>query len=307
MTKATVLYLSANMMNYRSSSYQQDVMDELARQANVFFYGPGFPDYDINDSIDDVLAKAAFDPHSIILGHSWLNDEAGAEVDPHPKLGLANTDIRKIAILNKEYVNLNAKLDYVRASACDVAFTHHHDVAEYSRETGIKFVFWPFAYAHRRYSYDGKKKSVDVAFIGILQNPNKHSRQSDVRVRIMKEFFWCIGDLPVAKRKQYSGLCIAWNAHPRSNNLFSYSVLGRIFNEHRYRYLEQDEYCELQRTTKIYINTLSPIGIVSPRYFESMAAKTLVFCEESDLYRNIFPQDVYVTYKNDLCLFCKSF
>jgi len=31
-----------------------------------------------------------------------------------------------------------------------------------------------------------------------------------------------------------------------------------------------------------------------------MASRTLVLCEESSLYSNIFPKDVYVTFKNDL-------
>ena len=77
------------MKYYVSASYQQDVMDELTRQAQVYFYGPGFNSYDIKDSIDDVLAKIPFDPDVIILGHAWLNDTDGSEVDPHPQLKLA--------------------------------------------------------------------------------------------------------------------------------------------------------------------------------------------------------------------------
>ena len=45
------------MGGYQSASYQQDVMDELSKQAQTFFYGPGFSGYDTNDSIDDVLAN----------------------------------------------------------------------------------------------------------------------------------------------------------------------------------------------------------------------------------------------------------
>ena len=59
-----IVYLSRNMKIYGWVSYQQDVMDELARQAEVFFYGPGFEGYDEGDSIDGVLAKAPFHSHT---------------------------------------------------------------------------------------------------------------------------------------------------------------------------------------------------------------------------------------------------
>ena len=36
-----IVYLSKNMGGYQSSSYQQDVMDELSKHANVFFMAQG--------------------------------------------------------------------------------------------------------------------------------------------------------------------------------------------------------------------------------------------------------------------------
>ena len=48
------------------------------------------------------------------------------------------------------------------------------------------------------------------------------------------------------------------------------------------------------------LNTLSPRGLVSPRYFESMASNALVFCEESSNYQHLFPEDCYVSFRSDL-------
>ena len=68
----------------------------------------------------------------------------------------------------------------------------------------------------------------------------------------------------------------------------------------RYRYFSPQDYCKMQKKTKIYLNTLSPISLVSPRYFESMASRAMVLCQESDVYERIFPDSCYVTFKTDL-------
>ena len=69
-----IIYLSRNMENY-SAIIQQDVMDELARIADVYFYGPGFPNYNINDDIYEIIAKSSFKPDIIALSATedlWL-------------------------------------------------------------------------------------------------------------------------------------------------------------------------------------------------------------------------------------------
>ena len=289
------------MKLYRSASYQQDVMDELARQAKVYFYGPGFSGYDIKDSIEDVLVKTPFDPDAIVIGHRWIFDD-GEKVDPHPNLKLKKTSIPKVVILNKEYRCLDAKLDYIKKNDFDMAFTHHHDVDRYSEITGIEFTFWPFAFDHRSFSYDGEKKTIDVAFSGVLQNLNKNANQSDIRVKILKELFITMFDIPILKRKAFKNIEIFWNSISRNK---AGRYLSRLLNKRQY--LKSDDYAKMMRKTKIYINTLSPMGLVSPRFFECMASQALIFCEESELYQNIFTDDLYVTYKKDLSDFREKF
>jgi hypothetical protein len=283
------------MKGYESASYQQDIMEELARQAEVFFYGPGFNNYDIKDSIDDVLVKAPFDPDTIILGHAWLGDKDDSEVDPHPRLQLSKTTIPKSVILNKEYTNLDAKLGYIKRNHFDVGFTHHHDTDRYSEVTGTEFTFWPFAYDSERFKYSNGKKTIDVGFSGVLQNLNKDANQTDIRIKIMKHFYVTMFDVPISKRKAFKDIEIFWNSIAR-NKIGKY--LSYMLNKQQY--LSATDYARMMRKTKIYINTLSPMGLISPRFFECMASKSLVFCEESSLYSNIFPDDLYVVFSSDL-------
>ena len=93
-------------------------------------------------------------------------------------------------------------------------------------------------------------------------------------------------------------MIIFWNSiSPKKAGLYLNILLGKR------KYLNDAEYAALMQNSKLFINTLSPMGLVSPRFFECMASGALVFCEESELYQNIFPDDTYVTFKSNLSNF----
>ena len=48
------------MQDYKSASYQFEVMNELSKQEKVCFYGPGFDGYNSNDTFNEVKAKVPF-------------------------------------------------------------------------------------------------------------------------------------------------------------------------------------------------------------------------------------------------------
>ncbi|MEX1013847.1 MAG: glycosyltransferase [Candidatus Paceibacterota bacterium] len=286
------------MEEYKSAMYQNDVIQELERQANVVFYGPGFDLYNISDSINNILSKISFVPDWIIVGHSWLVDSPNDNVDPHPNLELGSCIIPKAMILNKEYTNLNQKLEWIRNNNFSVIFTHHHDVDSYQKSTNTNVVFWPFAFNKKivkpSKSVDSMK-NIDFSFSGILQNQLKSAKQPDTRIKVMRKLFNCFGDIPVSKKNNYKNLNIFWNSLPRTN---LQRKVAKLFGT--YKYLESEDYFTMQKKSKIYLNTLSPVGLVSPRMAECMACRALVFCEESELYKNIFPKDCFVTFKSDL-------
>lgn len=295
MVSFRILYLSRDMYTYIGAMYQRDVMDELARQTDVSFYGPGFPNYDKADTLKNVINKRGGNFDAVVLGHAWLSDREGTDVDPHPGMDWQSVGLPKAVILNKEYVNLDAKLDFIRRSGFDIGFTHHHDVEVYTEATSTPFVFWPFAFDERRYGGAIPEKKLDFSFSGILQNQNPHANQSDTRVRIMNRFFHCVGDVPLLKRRRYLQYSILWNAIPRSR--WQARLAGLLG---RYRFMPEQEYRDMQAKSRIYLNTLSPAGLVSPRLFENMAIQALVFCEDAPNYSRIFPEDCYITFRSDM-------
>ncbi len=106
-----IIYLSREMSGYGGAFYQNDVAQELAKQQEVYFYGPGYPAYCETDNIREVVAKSGFDrPDCVCIGHAWLGDKPGQPVDRHPALALNQLDAPRVMILSKEYTNLDAKL-----------------------------------------------------------------------------------------------------------------------------------------------------------------------------------------------------
>ena len=298
-----ILYLSKNMSVYKSASYQQDVIEELSRQANVYCYGPGYPEYSAQDSIVDIVARLSERPDCIVLGHSWLSDRDGQEVDPHGRLNLRKINVMKVAILNKEYVNLNQKLQFIKKNGFDLAFSHHHDVDAYLKQTGVRFYFLPFGFNQRNFDYKGEIKDIDLMFSGLLQNQNRCSKQSDIRVRIMDELFYYRGDLPVEKKPRYINKHILWNAIPRKGtrfNMLSYKINSLVKPKYRYRHIPMTKYATYLSRAKIVINAPSPLGLISPRYFETMASRALVLSEESKHAELLLGKDSFVTFASDL-------
>lgn len=303
MSKLKLVIFSTNLDSISGSTAEhsyQAVLDEFKAQADVYIYGPGHVAYSTNDTIENVLSKAPFDPDFLLFTHQWLIDTEGdPAVDPHPALKLQETKYPKICILNKEYVNLENKLHYLKNNRFDLVFTHHHQANLFSSKTGIPFVFLPLGYNHRAFSPSVQNetkniKSIDLLFSGILQNSNV-GVQSDVRLRAMEKLFFCIGDIPIKQKKSVKSMKIFWNGQPRSRlQRFVARQLG-IGNV-----LPIHEYVDIQRQAKITLNALSPSGLVSSRHMESMAMRSLVFAEESNRYQDIFPEDLLVTYKADL-------
>ena len=290
-----ILYLSPNMAQYGGAQYQHDVMQELARQAEVFFYGPGFRAYDAADTLADALRKSPFPsgPDLILVGHAWLEDKPGAPVEKFPHIDLGATRLPRAAILNKEYTNLAAKLAWIERVSASTVFTHHHDAASFQARTGIPFVFWPFAADHRLFHPPTEPKTFDLGFSGILQNPTP-GMQTDLRVRIMERLFECERDIPQRPREWSRSLRFYFNGLPRD-------PADRALAEARgtYKRLDTPQYAAKVRACRAFLCTRSPADLVSPRYFECMLSRTLVLAEHNPAHAAVFPPGSFIEFGDE--------
>lgn len=291
MSSYPILFLTSNMESYSGAMYQQDIINETKKQFDVYCYGPGFSQYDSEDSIEEIIIKSNKKIKAIILGHSCLSDEKESKkIMSFGKFDLRKTKLPKIALLNKEYVNLDRKLEFLKLNKFDLCFTHNHNAQEYEKLTNIKFIFWPFATCSSLLVNENSKKEYDIGFSGTLKNRNY--KQSNLRIDVMQKLFYVIFNIPIRKRSLFKEKNIFWNSKPE--NLIAKLVNKYIFKF--YYYLQKNEYFDVIKSSKIFINTLSPADLISPRCFECMASRTLVMCEMSDIYKNLFPDNVYVRF-----------
>ncbi len=292
MSKYNILYFTKNMDSYTGASYQREILNAMKYQFNVYLYGPGYKIYDINDNFNEIIKKFNKDIKAVIFGHSYLSDELNSkQIQNFCKFDFKDVDLPKVGILNKEYVNLDKKLEFFKKNSFDLCFTHNHMAQEYSKLTNIKFVLWPFAVSPS-FTENIKDKVFDVGFSGILQNTN-HTH-SDLRHRVMNKIFYSILGIPLIKKREFKNHRIFWNAKPSN---FLSKVINRLFKFHIH--LNDKNYEDLLKKSKIFINTLSPADLVSPRFYECMASKTLVLCEKSDIYKKFFPEGTYVEFDNE--------
>lgn len=284
------------MAHYRGAMYQQDVMEEVARRTDVVFHGPGFHEFDSTQTLASVIRqKGPFDV--LVVGHAWLRD-GGGPVDRFPDLRVQDVAIPKFVILNKEYANLSEKLAWVQSNHFSAAFSHHHDSNFFTKSSGVPFTFWPFAINSHIFEDTPppfSSKATDFAFSGILQNQTPCNGQTDTRVKVMKSIFHCIGDIPMLKKTRYHDVRVAWNSKPRS--ALQRKIAARLG---RYRFQSAPEYVTFLRDAKVVMNSISPAGLVSPRFAETMASGALVITEQSENVRRVFPSDLYVEFSEDL-------
>ena len=268
MDKLNILVLQPDFSRYTSAYYQHAFTEALGRRHRVFRYGPdkfgpGIDEYDRGHSIEDVLRRCPFEPDLICFAAGWeLEDPNVAEFDPHPAIQVTDLDIPSVMVLNKEYKKLDKKFEFVQRNGIRMVFTVHHYFDRWQQEVGVPFIHFPFAVDPELFKDYALRKRYSIGFSGQLQ---QHS--SDVRARIKDKLFW---RRPI-KFPRYWGIRVFWSE-------------GRI------RWINQsvESYARLISRSKMWISTPSPADLVGTRYYEIMAAKSLLFCSRHPAYDGLF-------------------
>ena len=265
-----IIILGPDYKDYAAASYQYEFINELKNKSDKYFH------YSKTDHIEIklLIAKAKFIPDIVFYNHGWLSDNPNITLSTYTKLigSWPNSHIKHIIFLNKEYTNLNEKLEEIRRYKFDLIFTHLHNFPSFNK-TNIKSVFLPLACSNKNISRDRiiklKDRKYDLFFSGILQNWNFKESQSDLRKKIQRELFYCISDFPVVKKLKYKNLKIYWKPFykNRIKNILSNFLHGKRLN--------QIDYFNKLANAKCVLHTSSPIGIISTRIFEALGSGSI--------------------------------
>ncbi len=210
----------------------------------------------------------------IVYGYGWVCDgnlDYAMNTAPHNP-----ENIPTILILNKEYKNMDKKLQFIKQNNIDMVFTPHHKYKEWEEETNAKFYKLPFAANPSIFKNWDEKKIYDLGFTGNLFNNDYYKSGimgpefNNIRERISDEL----------KKPLYSKLSMYLNGNS---------------------YVHGHEYGKLINSSKIWLCTPSAIQLVGTRFYDIMGSCSLLFCKESDVYDGLFNAGEHcVTFKDDL-------
>ena len=274
MNRLRILLLQPDYSRYSGAYYQHQFTKALGRVHDVFQYGPRIEGYNKRHTIYDVLSLCTFAPDLICFAAGWeIEDPAIAESDPHPSINTAKLDIPGIMVLNKEYNKLHRKFRFIQDNRLRLVFTVHHSYRQWQEQVGVPFIHFPFAVDPELFKDYGEKKRYDLGFSGSL-----HEQWADVRVRVRNHLFV---SHPI-KWPRYWGIRVFWpgwwHRHPRG-----------------------EDYARVINSSRMWLSTPSAIDLVGTRFFEIMAAKTLLFCSRSSAYEGLFEDNKHcVMFESDL-------
>ena len=210
----------------------------------------------------------------IVYGYGWVCD---GNLDNALNNKLDNVDnIPSVMILNKEYKNIEKKIQFINQNNIDIVFTPHHKYKEWEVHTNAKFYKLPFA-ANRDIFKDWKlEKKYDLGFTGNLFNSKYYKSGimgpefNNIRERISDEL----------SKDVYNNISMYLNGNS---------------------YIHGSDYGKLINSSKIWLCTPSATQLVGTRFYDIMGSCSLLFCKESDVYTDLFEPGVHcVTFKDDL-------
>jgi len=253
----------------------------MFEKAKTYYYYRGLYDglkyvsqcyfYDkVFNDISQPLSEIGSKPDAVIFGLCWCDK-------PRQISGLSKVNIPVICNIHKMGLNFDQKHSF--SNSCDLVLT---SVPFFEGKFNKPVRLFPYAADIKAVS---KRKLFHVGFSGALHGskfyPEGHFYSDDLRERIQTL---------LAKTQKY------WKCFLKGSD----NIKDRIDNYEQYR-----------RTighSKVWIATTGPLHDITPRYYEVMASKSLLFCNTiPETYKDILVDGKNcVSFKEDLSDFVEK-
>lgn len=168
-----------------------------------------------------------------------------------------NSNVHIICVINKEYKDLQQKLNWIKHFKPSFILTVHHDYEHYEKITTIpcKRIMWSSFY--KPIIID---KKYDLFFSGVVRK----EQTDDWRTKI------------------YNNLDKLSNLNVKFN--------GSLYPQEKPKYFSEKDYIQFLNQSKICVSTTGPADLVGTRYFEIFATKSLLICnrmKNPEVYKDI--------------------
>ena len=245
--------------------YYGDLYRELKKKTNIILFQGIIKNAEIleDSNIDCVIFG---------LGYFTQTDPAA-----YKKIkGLDKLSIPVVCMLHKPQTMLSEKLEFCRINNIDILMDTNITYKEYGKLTSSKPIRFWFTADPSVFCPRSQNKKYDFGFSGASHGGGKIPGPTmNLRDRVYGEL-------------QKTNLNVFWNSSKEGNL--------------SYRIKSVQEYAKIMSECKIWLATTGPNNDVSPRYFEVMLSKTLLFCNNMPHeYENVFVDGVNcVLFENDL-------
>lgn len=303
-----IILLARNFANYDAGNYHQDLVNAICRFGTTFIYGPGYKEYNKNDSLDDILHKAGWDlkdVNCIMAATSWDKYVQWQNGDPHPNIQLSEVEnITKIYFLQNEYVKINTKLNYVEQQNFDYVISIYAKglYDEWSERTGIKVIYSGHGIDLSKFTDHHLKRKYDFIFTGVLHEQFIPDRRNVKNELFWKTKLWRNREIHSNKgiyrllsitnpiQKKYRKYKIYW----AERHILARSLTGKNLVPCG------EDYVKLLNESKVSLCTYSANRLIGPRFFELMRTGTLILCPKDD-YGDLLIDDYNcIMYKKDM-------
>jgi glycosyltransferase involved in cell wall biosynthesis len=216
-------------------SYYGEIFYALKEQCNITFT-PKTP-----SKVSDLGSN--WDAIILGFGQTEIGDRK-----PHPLI--QDTSIPIFPILNKEYVGLENKLNWIKSMNATAGLTVHHEAKKFTKITGIPFHRFMWSSNENLFKDYGDDYSYDLFYSGVI----RPEQTENFREKILS-------DMSILHKYK-----VSLNIRSHKNKF-----AGKI--------LPPYNYAKKLASSKICFITTGPADLVGTRYFEVMAGnRSLILC-----------------------------